>query len=371
MTNEGDEATGQLPPQLEKARSHVGVNFKKINHPIGTYSANAYASYGVDNSLSMEKFAQECTVKITHLSSEDVRFDLLGTDAPIANAIRRILISEVPTMAIETVLIHDNTSIMHDEMLAHRLGLVPLAIDPRPFKTWVKGEGRPDGTNSVRFELKAHCKFTNQSMAPSHAHAPPKTLYKGSQVLSRLLRYQPQAGSVQLARDPQPVNDDLLLTKLRPGQAIDIECIATKGIGKEHAKWSPVATASYKMIPEVTMRREVSGDDAQELAALCPQKVFDIEDGVAVVARPRNCSMCRECIRGEERAKNVELTRKRTHFLFEVESTGQLSAPTLVLEALNILIEKCDTVEKAVNDAEARLNGGVAAAVDSPVAMEE
>lgn len=60
-------------------------------------------------------------------------FDLIGVDAPIANALRRILISEVPTMAISTVYISNNTSILPDEVLAHRLGLIPILADPREF----------------------------------------------------------------------------------------------------------------------------------------------------------------------------------------------------------------------------------------------
>ena len=70
------------------------------------------------------------------ISREDRRleFDLINVDAPIANAIRRILIAEVPTMAIEKVYIMNNTSIIHDDTFAHRLGLVPIKADPRCFE---------------------------------------------------------------------------------------------------------------------------------------------------------------------------------------------------------------------------------------------
>ena len=47
------------------------------------------------------------------------------------------------------------------------------------------------------------------------------------------------------------VDSDILLLKLRPGQEIEVECHAVKGIGKTHAKWSPVATAFYRLLPEV------------------------------------------------------------------------------------------------------------------------
>lgn len=68
-------------------------------------------------------------------------------------------------------------------------------------------------------------------------------------------------------------------------------------------------------------------------------KVFDIEDieGVptAVVARPRDCSMCRECIRGEGWTESVRLLRKADHFIFTVESVGSISTQDIVLKVEN------------------------------------
>lgn len=83
---------------------------------------------------------------------------------------------------------------------------------------------------------------------------------------------------------------------------------------------------------------------ATELKAMCPMQVFDIEDvgGVptAVAARPRDCTMCRECIRLEGWNERVQLRRKADHFLFSVESTGCLAPEDIVVEAINVLKEK-------------------------------
>ncbi len=350
---------GVLPDAMERARTHVGVTYKKIVNPQGTYNARAYRSLGVDNSLDMSDFMKTCKVVITLLNKDDCQFDLIGVDAPIANALRRIMLSEVPTMAIEKVFIHDNTSVMHDEMIAHRLGLIPLLVDPRPFQPWKEGEAF-NGRNSLRFKLKASCSLLNPRTANANAHAPPEVLYRNSSIFSGSLTYVKEADSPLLdGVTPRPVHDNLLLAKLRPGQSINMECVATKGIGKEHAKWSPVGTAFYRMLPEVTIKQPdlVKGPEAHKLSELCPQKVFDIEEGAAVVARPRDCTMCRECVRGSERAEKVKLERKRNHFLFEVESTGQMPAKSVVLEALGVLIQKCNDVEKALDDAVRRRLG--------------
>ena len=72
------------------------------------------------------------------------------------------------------------------------------------------------------------------------------------------------------------VHDDILLAKMRPGQVIDLEAHAVKGIGAEHAKWSPVATAWYRLQPEVVLTQQIAGSRAEELVKLCPG-LFELE----------------------------------------------------------------------------------------------
>jgi DNA-directed RNA polymerases I and III subunit RPAC1 len=76
------------------------------------------------------------------------------------------------------------------------------------------------------------------------------------------------------------VHGDILLTKLAPGQQVDLFMVAHKGVGKDHAKFSPVCTATYRMLPSVTLSREepFCGDEAVNLASRCPADVFDVED---------------------------------------------------------------------------------------------
>ena len=67
----------------------------------------------------------------SRLDENNARFQLAGCTTPFANSIRRAMIGEVPTLAIETVKIYDNTSALFDEMLTHRLGLIPIRSDER------------------------------------------------------------------------------------------------------------------------------------------------------------------------------------------------------------------------------------------------
>jgi DNA-directed RNA polymerase subunit D len=68
-------------------------------------------------------------VKVLEESDEKVAIQLEGIDRSYANAIRRFCISEVPAMAIDDIVILENSSVLYDEILAHRLGMIPLKTD--------------------------------------------------------------------------------------------------------------------------------------------------------------------------------------------------------------------------------------------------
>ncbi|WP_457613752.1 DNA-directed RNA polymerase subunit D [Methanocaldococcus sp.] len=133
---------------------------------------------------------------------------IFSLKAPISfsNAIRRIMISEVPTFAIEDVYIYENSSSMDDEILAHRLGLIPI-----------KGKPLLD-TEIITFTLEKEG---------------PCTVYSSD--------LKSENGEVAFKNIP--------IVKLGKGQKIKIECEAVPGIGKVHAKWQP-CNAVYKQLSE-------------------------------------------------------------------------------------------------------------------------
>lgn len=295
-------------------------------------------------------------IKITSLTGDEIVFDLIGVDASIANALRRILLAEVPTVAIETIYMQDNTSVIQDEILSHRLGLIPIKVDPRLFMDKADNED-PTDQNTVVFNLDVTC------------NPPPGSNNDGQYtevVLSSHLQWQPQGD--QEMRFPDgiyPVHSDIVIAKLRKGQHIEAECHCRKGVGKDHTKFSPCATASYRLLPEIIIPTPITGKKAEELVEMCPLKVFDIEDmavvdsrgqatttATAVVARPRDCTMCRECIRREGWADRVHLRRVAHHFIFTVESSGCLPPEDIVLEAIRVLREKAQKFKSLASDSQ-------------------
>lgn len=338
----------KLPADIENIRTRVTLEEHSVKNGTGFDSADAFRSLGFDNSLKLDNFKENLKIKIIERKEDAVVFDVIGIDAPVANALRRILLSEVPTMAIEIARIFQNTSIIQDEVLAHRLGLIPIYADPHQFVTVAETKDNvPNEHNTLVFILDIAC-TRNPDSVPS---APVDEQFKHATVYARDLKWIPQGS--QAARfgsnPPRVVNGDIVIAKLRPGQSIEVECRVQKGIGQTHAKWSPVCTASYRLMPDITLNKPVTGDKAQVLVDCCPMKVFDIEDmgkgtKKAVVSTPRNCSMCRECVRLPDLEDLVSLQRVRDHYIFSIESTGVYEPTQLFKEALKILMKKCDTV---------------------------
>ncbi|KAA0154340.1 hypothetical protein FNF27_06703 [Cafeteria roenbergensis] len=332
---------------------------KPVKTEIGRSGTSLVYEPGAPDGDFLGQLDEKLDIQVTTLTDEECEFELKGVSAAIANAIRRILISEVPSMAIETVFMHNNTSIIQDEVLSHRLGLIPIRADPREFDWPSEAAGATD-LNTLVFGLDV-----------TGVEAPPSKRDGGAgdrltHVYSRDITWGPQGGQEERFADRpvEPVEGDIVLAKLLPGQTICLEAHAVKGTGADHAKFSPVATASYRLAPEVELPGEgFVGDDARSLVATCPMGVFDIEDvgsstgPRAVVAQPRACTMCRECLRPAGWAQRVRLRKVNDHFLFRVESTGALPAATLVEMALEIFAEKARNAKEALEAAVAAASG--------------
>ena len=112
---------------------------------------------------SIKHFIRNCDIQIQSLDETDMSFTLSGAEPPLANALRRIMISEIPTLAIEKVELWQNTSVIPDENLAHRIGLVPIKVDPRLFEMKDPAVDY-DETNSLRFKLHVLCTKKDPTM---------------------------------------------------------------------------------------------------------------------------------------------------------------------------------------------------------------
>ncbi|XP_034833707.1 DNA-directed RNA polymerases I and III subunit RPAC1 [Maniola hyperantus] len=317
---------------------------------------NAADDYGMaDEKWNFKKFSKKFRIVIVRMDNSEMEFDLIGIQPAFANAFRRLMLSEVPSMAIEKVMIKNNTSIIQDEVLAHRLGLIPLKADPRLFEyraddaTELFDTDYAEEFSTLEYTLKIKC-TTNKSQPKDSFRA--EDLYENHSVYSSSIKWHPigNQASVHKETDVGPVHSDILISKMRPGHELDLHLVAVKGIGKDHAKFSPVATASYRLLPEITLTREVSGSEATLLQSCFSPCVIGIDsDGRAFVRDARYDSCSRNVYRYDCIKDAVVLSRIRDHFIFNVESVGAMLPNVIFVEAVKILRDKCKSLLDELN----------------------
>lgn len=275
---------------------------------------------------------------------------MIGVHPAIANAYRRLMLSEVPSMAFEKVYIYNNTSIIQDEVLAHRLGLIPIRADPRLFE--YRSEDNEQGTehDTLEFELKLKCTRRKDVKDSSNFD----TIYKNHKVYSGQIKWLPRGKQAQLysESDIGCIHDDILISQMRPGHEFDLKMVAVKGIGKDHAKFSPVATAFYRLLPEIKLKREVKGKDALLLQKCFSPGVIGIDENERAYVKDARYDTCsRNVYRYPQLADSVEMSRIRDHYIFNIESVGALKPDVIFIEAVKVLKKKCrkflDEIEAA------------------------
>jgi DNA-directed RNA polymerase subunit D len=244
-------------------------------------------------------------------------FVLEKSTVAFANSLRRACLEEVPTMAIEEVEVRKNTSVLYDEMLAHRLGLIPIKTDLKSYN--LPSECPCGGVGCAQCTLKLSLKAKG-----------PATVY---------------ASEIE-SSDPKsaPVYPKMPIAKLIKGQTLELEMTAKLGKGIEHSKWTP-GHIYYKYLPNITISKK--GATMLEIAKLCPQSVFE-KKGEHIAINDKTLMDCHLCGACEEASKGeIAVEKEVTSFVFYVESFGSLGPEEILVQAATRLEQKFDSFLEA------------------------
>lgn len=265
-------------------------------------------------------YANQPRVQVTELDEEVAKFVIENTSLSTANSLRRVFMAEVPVMAIDHVEFESNSSVLHDEFLAHRLGLIPFICDEVIDNIIYSRDC--DCTDfchkcSVKVSCNVVCRETD-TMHVSSAHIKcPET--GGIQPVSMRIRAD---NNDEYASE----TDHIVIVKLRKGQELKFKAYCKKGIGKEHAKWNPTCGVSFEYDPDNELRHtwyprpeewpksnhtKLSEKDKEAQAPFNPLGIAD-------------------------------------RFYFTVESNGSLMPAKIVLSGIQTLRNKLQTVQHAL-----------------------
>jgi len=359
---------------------------------INTSSMDCPDDLGYTGDLwDLERLPDKFEMEIKKWDKENgiLEFDMIGLHPSIANALRRIIIAEATAMAIEKVGILSNTSLLQDEFLSHRLGLIPIRADSTLFNLredydpadvrnlWVFGSAvkktPPENYFNVEllnpkenllFALKVRCPSKRDSIkkkgsTSSSQPDPSLTEIPDGKVLSKHIRWVPFKDQKEWLKGdqvPKVVYDDILVAKLNPGQEIDVLLCVVKGVGYDHAKFSPVCTASYRLLPQIELMKSITGEQASRLQKCFSPGVIGIDSkGAAYVIDPRLDMISRNYLIYDDLKDVVRISFVKDHYMFSVESTRARDVQAIVSESIDILEKKCKKFIKAVKK-EKRMN---------------
>lgn len=286
-----------------------------------------------------------------------MRFDLCHSDVGMSNALRRVMLAEVPSIAVELVEINANHSVLADQILAARLGWVPIRSDDVE-RLVTHGTCACLGHGCLRccVELELDVHNDVDQVRPVTGLDLVRTQRQ------RLYDQQQGLPDVKRAVGGDTPFESVLLVKLAKGQSIKLRALARKGTGTEHAKWSPVceATCQWNRVLSLNdaLLRQMPATHKRQIVESCPRGVlaFDAATNVVSIENAANCTACRQCTLTADRldcggAVAVQLTDDR--FSFVVETHGTMP-PLQVLElACRVLQRKLAVLDGLLGDDDA------------------
>ncbi|PSQ47666.1 DNA-directed RNA polymerase subunit D [Halobacteriales archaeon SW_7_65_23] len=259
---------------------------------------------------------EEYEVQFVDRGDREARFVARPITPAFANGIRRAMIADVPTFSIDTVRVIENSSVMFDEQIGLRLGLVPLSTPPNEFEI---GE-----TVTLSLDVEG-----------------PDTAYSGDLVTAD--------GMVRPADENVPIID------LKEGQRLEIEAEAVLDVGREHAKHQGGVAVGYRHLQQVEVvgeKGEFDDDEPQILRGVIEETAAEHAVG-SDGEKPENGDLVAterfdNDLTKRYPGKELEVTDVENAFVFDVETDGSFTVEELVVQAVGTLEDRAQELKETV-----------------------
>ncbi len=261
-------------------------------------------------------------MKIQVLEDKDNRMlvEISETNPVFVNTLRRTILTRVPVPAIEDVEVLTNTSAMYDEVLAHRLGLVPLKL---------KKSGALIPREECECEegcTKCQAKFVLKKHGPA-------TVYSKD--------LKPANPNVEVA------DKNIVILELLENQEVNLEMTAVMGTGEEHAKWMP-AIVGYQYAPvfKVDKKKCKECKDKPCMKA-CPRGL--ITDKIELKDETK-CDLCKECVEVCPYGA-IQVEGDETRIFLRIESVSAMTPKEILLAGVERVLKDLEELEKKTKEA--------------------
>jgi len=256
-------------------------------------------------------------VNILDLKRKKAEIQIDDTKAYFINSIRRVMISELPKLAISDVLIYDNTSALFDEIIAHRLSLIPIPTDLGLIgfrdECACKGKGCPNCT--VRYTLSK----------------------EGDGMI--------YSGDLQPAEKSWAITEDkIAIVKLYGDQRLILEVEAVLGKAKDHAKWQAVQAPGFRMQPIIEFDKKKL-NDVKEFVEKLPKDLVKINGNKLELKDIKKLAVLESYI-DKDKIDFINIKKDPTKIIFSYETDGSFSAKDAIIESAKIIENKYSELEK-------------------------
>ncbi|KAL9949543.1 45 kDa subunit of RNA polymerase II [Verticillium nonalfalfae] len=248
------------------------------------------------------------SVKISNTEADRVVFNLSNCHLSFANSLRRVIQAEVPIVAIDLVEIEANTSVLADEFIAHRLGLIPLHSKEAASLHYSRDCDCEQYCDNCSVKLTLHARCTSDDIMKVYA----------SDLVVDSFRQNNTVGNPVIT-DPDGLGS--LIAKLRRGQELKVTCIAKKGIAKEHAKWMPTSAVGFEYDPHNKLHHIDLWYETDAATEWPKSRNADQEDP-------------------PQEGEPFDFDAKPGRFYFDVETVGSLDPDQIIQEGIKIMQEK-------------------------------
>lgn len=162
-------------------------------------------------------------VNFTEKSDDKAVFTIVGCSIALANALRRIMIADVESWAIEYVTFTKNSTVLSNPFIAHRLGLIPISVSGPPE---VLAKYNDQNTISLSFSKTSG--------------TDPEEWY------GEMMQFNDMGDGVKVSF---PI-EQIPIVKVCKGQQLEFTAELVRGTGSQHSKWRPVSLCWSRKVPE-------------------------------------------------------------------------------------------------------------------------
>ncbi|MFX1488819.1 MAG: DNA-directed RNA polymerase subunit D [Promethearchaeota archaeon] len=262
-------------------------------------------------------------IKVLEKTDSKLVFVVENISIEIANSIRRIITSEIPVMAIDEVIVLKNDSPLYDEIISHRLAMIPLTTDLETYN--LPQDCECGGFGCPLCQVSLTCEVTNTTNTPLEVYS----------------------GDLK-SNDPKiiPVNPKIPIVKIDKNNQLIFEAYAILGKAKDHVKWQAVSNIFYRFYPEIDYDpSKCKGCQEKCIASrMCPERLYEFSNNNAPILIEdywKTCTLCKSC---EDNCPEqaIKVTSKENTYIFSIESDGVLPFSDILKKTFEIFLEKID-----------------------------